>query len=329
LKKALITGGAGFIGYHLGRSLLESYDVIHLIDNFSRGVRDDGLLELTRHKGVDLLDLDLLDIGALEKLAKDYDVIFHLAAIIGVQHVLRVPYDVLTKNVRLLQNMIELGKRQSHLRRLVFASTSEVYAGTLKQFSLTIPTPEDVPLALTDIRQKRTSYMLSKIYGEAMCLHSPLPVTIVRPHNFYGPRMGLSHVIPELCAKAFNSTDDKLDVFSITHKRTFCYIDDAVEMIVRLSESERAVGEAFNVGREAPEVSIEEVAREVIRVVGKPLTICPQPETEGSPKRRCPKMSKTMAVAGCEPQVDLDEGIRRTFEWYKENVFVKRGLTAV
>ena len=103
----------------------------------------------------------------------------------------------------MLRNIITFGKRQENLERLIFTSTSEVYAGTLKYFSLKIPTPENTPLALTELSENRTSYMLSKIYGEALCLHSGLPVTIVRPHNFYGPRMGLSHVIPELFKESF------------------------------------------------------------------------------------------------------------------------------
>ncbi len=327
--RALITGGAGFIGYHLARNLLERGYQIDLVDNFSRGVKDDSLSELAQHEGVRLIDLDLLDSSQLGTLRRDYDVIFHFAAIIGVSYVLKAPYDVLTKNVKLVENMILLARQQQSLARFVFTSTSEIYAGTLKHFSLTIPTPEDTPLAITELAHSRTSYMLSKIYGEAMCLHSGLPVTIVRPHNFYGPRMGLSHVIPELCAKAFNSEDGTLDVFSVSHRRTFCYIDDAVETIRLLSESEQACGEAFNVGSQTPEMSMEDVARKIMRIVGKDLTIRPQPETAGSPRLRCPDISKTVRVSGYRPQVGLDEGIRRTFQWYRDNVFTSERPSAV
>ena len=84
----------------------------------------------------------------------------------------------------------------------VFASTSEVYAGSLEHFGLPIPTPETAPLGLPDLGRPRTTYMLSKIYGEALCRHAGLPFTILRPHNLYGPRMGMAHVIPELHARA-------------------------------------------------------------------------------------------------------------------------------
>ena len=284
---------------------------------------------LAKKENVNLRNLDLLDKKSFDSLDKDYNYIFHLAAIIGVQHVLKAPYDVLTKNVELLQNVITIGKEQNNLERFVFTSTSEVYAGTLKYFSLKIPTPEDTPLALTDLSESRTSYMLSKIYGETLCMHSGLPVTIVRPHNFYGPRMGLSHVIPELFNKAFFSENNEIEVFSLEHKRTFCYIEDAVEMMVRLAEADNSLMQTFNVGNDSPEVNIEELAREIIKITGKDLVIKPGAVTKGSPNRRCPDMSKTFAVTGFGPKIDINTGLQKTFDWYSSNVFLNKGVSAV
>ena len=329
MKKALITGGAGFIGYHLALNLLKKGYEIDLVDNFTRGIKDTSLNELSKKDGVNLYNLDLLNEKELNELGKEYSLIFHLAAIIGVQYVLKAPFDVLTKNVELLQNIISVAKEQKQLKRFVFTSTSEVYAGTLKHFSLKIPTPESTPLALTKLSENRTSYMLSKIYGEALCLHSGLPVTIVRPHNFYGPRMGLSHVVPELFKKAFHSEDRKLEVFSPDHRRTFCYIDDAVEMIRKLAEVEVSISQAFNVGNESPEISIEELAKKIVIVIGKDLTINPGPTTAGSPQRRCPDMSKTFEATGYKSIVSLEEGLKRTFDWYKTNVFLNEGVSAI
>ena len=250
MKKVLITGGAGFIGYHLALNLLKKGYKIDLVDNFARGIKDTSLIELAQQDRVNLIKLNLLDKNDLNGLDKEYNLIFHLAAIIGVQYVLKAPYDVLAKNVELLENLINIANEQKQLERFVFTSTSEVYAGTLKHFSMEIPTPETTPLTITELSENRTSYMLSKIYGEALCLHSGLPVTIVRPHNFYGPRMGLSHVVPELFKKAFFSENNKLEVFSPDHKRTFCYIEDAVEMMRRLAEIKTSLGQAFNIGNE-------------------------------------------------------------------------------
>lgn len=320
--KALITGGAGFIGYHLTKELLRKGYQITLVDNFSRGVQDSFLSELENNPGITFVSADLLNKENMINLGADFDYIYHLAAIIGVQNVLNRPYDVLEKNVLLLFNMIEFAKQQENLRRFIFTSTSEIYAGTLQYFNMEIPTPETTPLTITSLNHPRTSYMLSKIYGEAVLQQSGLPFTIIRPHNFYGPRMGMSHVIPELLKKAYSSKDgDFLDVFSVEHKRTFCYISDAVSMICMLAESEDALGEAFNIGNESPEVSIMEVAQDILKITGKNLMINAKPATPGSPVRRCPSMKKTKGCITYNESVDLVEGIQRTYDWYKKYIF--------
>lgn len=321
-KHVLITGGAGFIGYHLGKRLLAEGYRVDLLDSFSRGVRDEAFTELANSDGVELLDVDLLKPGALDDAATDYDHIIHLAAIIGVVHVQQRPYEVLRDNVAMLDQVIALARRQSNLSRLVFASTSEVYAGTLTYFDLPVPTPESTPIALSDLAQPRTSYMLSKLYGEAMCRNSGVPFTIVRPHNVYGPRMGLVHVVPELLQRSYKAADgDTLDVFSVDHRRSFCYIDDAVEIMVRLMERPDCAGQVMNLGRQDPEVTIREVAETCIAATGKSLEIDPKPATPGSPARRAPDMSATTALVDFEAQVDLREGVQRTFDWYRTNIF--------
>lgn len=329
MRKALITGGAGFIGSHLANNLIREGYEVDLLDNFSRAVKDSNLKELLASNKVHLIDGDICESGCLEKMSENYNYIFHFAAIIGVARVLKEPYRVLNENVLMLSRMIDFARRQKELKRFIFASTSEVYAGTLEHFDLPLPTPEETPLAITGLKQPRASYMLSKIYGEAMANQSGLPVTIIRPHNFYGPRMGLAHVIPELLQKAYFSEEGQpLEVSSLNHKRTFCYISDAVEMIRRLAESEKSLGEVYNVGNENPEVTIEEVAQVVIDTVGKSVKISPRPATPGSPSRRCPKMNRTKDITGFTPSISLDEGVRRTFDWYEANVFATGGKSA-
>jgi UDP-glucose 4-epimerase len=320
--KTLITGGAGFIGSHLAKRLLDEGHEIHLVDNFSRGRRDQDLETLLSDPRVHVSELDLVREDSIASLAVDFDYIFHLAAIIGVANVLQRPYEVLRDNVIMLTNLIELGTRQKQLKRFIFASTSEVYAGTLQHFTLPLPTPETTPLATTALDHPRTSYMLSKIYGEALCQQSPLPFTIVRPHNFYGPRMGMSHVIPELLRKAYATADGgSLEVFSVTHQRTFCYIDDAIEFIVRASAAGSCVRQTLNVGAESPLLTIGEVAGIVLDVVGRDLEIAPMPDTPGSPTRRCPDMRHAEALTGYVAKISPREGIERTFDWYREHIF--------
>ena len=325
MKKVLITGGAGFIGYHLAKKLTQANHKVEILDNFSRGINDTALDELA--KNVKLIKFDLLKDG-INKLDKDYNYIYHLAAIVGVNHVLKSPYSVLDKNVSLLKNALALGHNQKDLSRFIFTSTSEVYAGTLKYYGLKFPTQESTPLTVSELSQNRTSYMLSKIYGEAMTLHSGLPTTIVRPHNFYGPRMGLSHVIPELMKKVVESKSNQIDVFSVDHKRTFCYITDAINAIQLLSESKQSIGKAYNIGNENEEISMHNLAKKIIKLVGKEVKIIPQPATSGSPERRCPSIKKLMDETKYKYQISLDQGLNETYNWYKNNIFSGKDQSA-
>jgi nucleoside-diphosphate-sugar epimerase len=328
-KKALITGGAGFIGGHLTRRLLgEGYEVT-LVDNLSRGVEDETLAELRTHDGFSIRVADLRDPGSLDDVGTDFTHVMHFAALLGVQNVLDRPYAVLRENIAMLETMLDVAARQSALERFLFPSTSEVYVGTQQFFELPIPSPETTPLAVSALDKPRTSYMLSKIYGEALVHQAGLPFTIVRPHNFYGPRMGLAHVVPQLLQRIHDATDgDELVVYSMDHRRTFCFIDDAVCYLARLLEVPEAEGGTYNVGVQSPEVTIGELAELLVEVVGRDLQIVPGETTPGSPHRRCPDMTRTIGVTGHEPAVSLPDGVRRTYEWYRDRVFEGGGISA-
>jgi nucleoside-diphosphate-sugar epimerase len=204
---------------------------------------------------------------------------------------------------------------------MVFASTSEVYAGTLFHFGLSFPTPESTPLAIPELGQARTSYMLSKLYGEALCHHAAVPYTIVRPHNVYGPRMGVAHVVPELLERAHSAVGGELEVYSPEHRRTFCYVTDAIELIRRAAEEPACEGETLNVGVEDPELTIRELAQLILQVVGKQLKLVAGPETPGSPARRVPDMGRARRLVAFEPSVAVRDGVERTYAWYRANVF--------
>jgi nucleoside-diphosphate-sugar epimerase len=328
-KKVLITGGAGFIGLNLVNRMLDEGYKVDIVDNFSRAVYDFEFERTLSRKQVSFFKIDLLDEKFIKDFDVDYDVIFHLAAIIGVTHVLEKPYDVLFNNINMLNNMIDLARRQINLSRFFFASTSEVYAGTLKHFDLPIPTPESTALAVTDLSHPRTSYMLSKIYGEALCHQSGIPFTLFRPHNVYGPRMGMSHVIPEQLSKAHNAKNgDNIDVFSIEHTRCFCYIDDAIEMLWRMVETHSCSGKTLNLGTQNPEVTMKKVAETCFLVVDKELNINAMPNSPGSPSRRGPDMSKTIELIDFESKVSLVNGVKHTYKWYKKHIFEGDEITA-
>jgi UDP-glucose 4-epimerase len=322
VSKILVTGGAGFIGGFLGKLLADQGHEVDLVDNLARGRQDRFLTELLASGRVTLRQLDLLAPDATAALADDYTHIFHLAAILGVQNVLERPYPTLRDNVYLLEAALTHARRQRRLERFVFASTSEVYAGSLELMDMPVPTPEHTPLALPRLDQPRTSYMLSKLYGEAMVRHAGLPFTIIRPHNVYGPRMGMSHVIPELLGKAYRAPDGgALEVFSVDHRRTFCFIADAVEMIARAATTPACAGEVLNVGNQSPEITIGALAKIVIQTVGKRLTVDARPATPGSPTRRCPDMTRMAALTGYRASVSPQEGVARTWAWYRPMVF--------
>lgn len=320
--KILITGGAGFIGGFLAQSFAARGYTVHLADSLARGRRDRFVSDLLASGSVTLFERDLLRSDALADLADDYTHVVHLAAILGVQNVLKRPYATLRDNIHLLEAALVLAARQVRLERLVFASTSEVYAGSLELMDMPIPTPESTPLALPRLDQPRTSYMLSKIYGEAMVRHSGLPFTIIRPHNVYGPRMGMAHVIPQLLEKAYRAEEGgTIEVFSVEHRRTFCFIEDAVEMIARVATTPGCAGETLNVGNQSPEITVGALAEVIVRTVGKRLAIDPKPATPGSPARRCPDMSRMLELTGYRGRVSLEEGVQRTYAWYRPMVF--------
>jgi len=329
--KILITGGAGFIGGHLANRLLKNKGVqIDLLDNFSRAVHDPFLDALKANPSVGLIEKDLLVHGSLDDLADDYTHIVHFAAIVGVVHVLNKPYEVLRKNEGMMFAALDLAHRQKKLQRFVFASTSEIVAGTLLQYGIEVPTPETTPICVPDPADVRHTYLLSKLYGEALCYHCGLPFTCVRPHNVYGPRMGLVHVVPELAKKIHALPEGgDLEVFSPDHMRSFCYVDDAVEIISRLMTGGDNCKGVFNLGTQDPEVTIKEVAQTVVDVIGKKVNLVDGPTMTGSPTRRCPDMSKTTAACGYASQVSLKSGIEQTLAWYDKHVFHSGGPSAI
>ena len=323
MSKILITGGAGFIGYFLAKELSRKSDNdITIVDNLSRGKLDVEMQNLLSKKNIHFFQGDMTDETFFSQLAGDYEYIYHLAAIIGVQNVLSNPDKVLHTNAMSTINIFEFAKSCKNIKKVFFSSTSEVYAGTFKHFSAGVPTDENVPLALEDISSERTTYALSKLYGEAASFayakkHN-IPVIIGRYHNIYGPRMGYAHVIPEMFLKI--SKSNKIGVASSAHTRAFCFIDDAVEFTIRICESVKAANEVINIGNSKEEISIMNLVIMIANIMGKRVTIENRPDTLGSPKRRCPNTLKIERLTRYAPKVPLGEGIRKTYNWYKEKI---------
>ena len=164
--------------------------------------------------------------------------------------------------------------------------------------------------------------MLSKIYGEALVQFSGIPFIIIRPHNIYGPRMGMSHVIPEILKKVHNlKNNSNLNIMSADHTRSFCYINDAIDQIIFIANCINTSENTFNIGIENEEISILNLAKVLLKVSNKKLNLISSSATEGSPTRRNPNMYKLKKLGGYNPRFTLNDGVKLTYEWYK-NIFI-------
>ena len=320
----MITGGAGFIGYHLARYLSLFDNQIVIADNFQKNNQDQDLMVLGSKYNLTTVNVDLKDPNQLDKIKGSYDYIYHLAAIVGVQNVLKNPWNVLDDGIAILENVINLAKAQKQLDRFIFASSSEVYDQTLKLNNNCIPTSESCPITVPDLRHSRATYMLAKIYGEALCVHSGLPYTIFRPFNIYGPRMGMAHVIPETIKKINMANDGGvIDVWNLNHSRTYCYIDDAVKMIKKCVEHKNAKNSVFNIGSSGPEITVIELVKIISKICHRNVVVNEVNIDDGSPARRCPDVSQINCLTGHKAIVSLEKGLQLTCNWYKKNRFYR------
>jgi nucleoside-diphosphate-sugar epimerase len=313
VTRSLVTGGAGFIGLHLTRALADAGGEVVVVDDLSRGSRDAELDEVLERPNVSLVSGDVTREATWQGLGGPFDEAFHLAAVIGVRHVLAAPARVLRVNalgtIRFVDWLAAGGAP-----RAVFASTSEVYAWAARLGDVPVPTPEAVPVALPPENEPRASYAASKIFGEQLVRTLGDAATIVRYHNVYGPRMGFDHVVPEVLERLLRG-DDPVVVYAPDHRRAFCYVDDAVRATIASARAAAAAGETVNVGA-APDVSILELAQALARAVER------EPLWEGRPAphdpvtRRAPDLTRARELLGYEPAVSLEEGIAATAAWY-------------
>ena len=318
MARILILGGAGFIGHHLAARLAGDGHALTLVDDLSRG-RADAALEALRARGrVVFQQADLTRPGVLDGLARDWEQVYMLAAVVGVRNVERDPARVIRVNTLALLNVLAWlpGRGET----LFFSSTSETYAGGVSNGTVPVPTPEDVPLSVPDPAGPRWAYAASKILGEAAVLHEArargLRVVVARFHNVYGPRMGADHVIPELSLRALRR-EDPFRLYGAEQRRAFCHVTDAVEAMTRLMTAEAAWGRVVNIGNDAEETRIGDLARLVLDTAGFAPTIEPVPAPAGSVERRCPDLTRLRALTGFQPKMGLAAGVRDTFDWYR------------
>ena len=319
MSRALVLGGAGFLGLHLAGRLVRDGLAVTIVDDFSRGRADDRLGQLSDHPAVRVVSADLTCRDAWDGLGHGWDQIYLLAAVVGVRNVESDPVRVIRVNTLTVLNLLDWITPGA---RVFFSSTSEVYAGGVDAGIVAVPTPEDVPVLIADVAAPRSAYAISKLLGEAALLHAvtakDCAAVVGRFHNVYGPRMGYDHVIPEMTMRALGGADPFV-VPGADQYRAFCHVDDAVEAVVRLMDCPAAVGQVVHIGNDRAETNILDLARIILRLAGTTPVLQPLPAPTGSVHRRRPDLTKLRRLTGFEPAVPVSDGVRTTFDSYRDS----------
>lgn len=308
----LITGGAGFIGSSLAERLYKTNKVT-LLDNMRRNAAEGH--EMLQHPNVTLLQADVMDADGLTKAAADADYVVHMASIAGVDTVMNNP--VLTMKVSLLgtYNALEAALASGRCKRFIDFSTSEVFGRYAYKVS------EADSTALGAVGEARWTYAVSKLATEHLALNYhkqyQLPTCSIRPFNIYGPRQvgeGAIHhfIIRALAGEPLSIHGDGSQI------RSWCYIDDIVDGVLATLEDPRAVGHAFNIGNPRSSLTIYHLARQIVQLAKSesPLVMTPIDRTDV--ELRIPNIGKAQELLGYKPQVNLEEGLLRTIDWYRQ-----------
>ena len=237
-------------------------------------------------------------------------------------------HEIIRINTKLILNTLEWLKNSS-CKKVLFTSTSECYAGAIEAFDYKVPTNEEVPLTINDIKHPRFTYAVTKMLGESGFINYASKLgfecTIVRYHNVYGPRMGFKHVIPHLAERFLVNKENPFLMYGHNQTRSFCHINDAVEGTVLAIESEKSNGEIFHIGTE-DEITIEQLIKAAGDFLNFDGSYQEAPTYPGSTKRRCPDITKAKKILGYSPRFKWQESLEETLEWYKD--FFEKGETA-
>ncbi|NGN66944.1 NAD-dependent epimerase/dehydratase family protein [Streptomyces sp. A7024] len=313
-RTVLVTGAEGFIGSTLVDLLLAEGARVRAFVHYKPYGEKGNLAHLAGDPRVELMAGDIRDPGRVMDAVEGCDTVFHLAALIGIPYSYDSPGAYVAVNVTGTENIAEACRRHG-VRRLVHTSTSEVY-GT----ALTAPIGEDHPL------QPQSPYSASKIGADMMALshfHAfELPVAVVRPFNTYGPRQSARAVIPTILAQ-LHAGAPEVRLGSLTPTRDFTYATDTARGFLAVARCDRAVGEVVNLGSGA-EIAIGDLAQRLIAASGADAEIVVD-ETRLRPSgsevhRLLSDNSRAREWADWKPEVDLDEGLRRTSAWVAENL---------
>jgi nucleoside-diphosphate-sugar epimerase len=310
-QRILLTGGGGFIGSALAERVVEHNQVV-VFDNGHRDSLKDK--KIATHPNLRIVRGDVLDPEAVRNAIKGCDLVVHLAAIAGVDTVLRMPVTTMQVNIIGTYNVLEAARSIPSLKRLIDFSTSEVfgsYAYKVREADLT---------SLGAVGEARWTYAVSKLATEHLAhnYHRQygLPSVSIRPFNIYGPGQVGEGAIHRFIMQALRGED--LTIHNDGSQiRAWCYIDDMVDGILCCLTKPEAVGHAFNIGNPRSVVTIFNLAQDIVRLSASRSRIRHVEWNQTDVELRIPNIEKARAVLGYEPRVDLDEGLARTIEWYR------------
>jgi NAD dependent epimerase/dehydratase len=315
-QTVLVTGAGGFISSHLTERLLHLGASVRALAHYNSR-SDPGFLSSLDDKNERLKIVfgDICDLDLVRNVAHGVDVIFHLAALVGIPYSYDHVHQVVQVNTIGTLNILTAAK-ENRVKRIVHTSTSEVY-GTAKS----VPIDENHP------RQPQSPYAASKIAADAIALTHHLsfgvPVAICRPFNTYGPRQSDRAVIPMLIAQALHR--EEIVLGNLTPTRDFTYVSDTVEGFIKVAESDACLGEEINLGTGC-EISIGDLAKKIIELVGRNVDITRAGErmrpAASEVQRLCSNNGKARALAGWSPTVSLEEGLRLTIDWVKNSSYL-------
>lgn len=319
MSRKVIIGAAGFIGYHLAKSFLDDgKSEVVLIDNFMNSGADEYFNQLRNKTKSKFFIVDAKDINQVSSLIREKDIVFNLAALNGTQQFYDKPYTVL-KETSIPSILIPELCAKNRVGLYVYFGSSESYAGGVTLGITDVPTKESVPLIVSDINNPRWSYAAAKTVGEVAAvsanLQFGLPYQILRIHNFYGPRMGKNHVIPDLIAKFSNNN---YKVLGCDQSRTFLFVDDGINYVRLLCENYKSYNQVINIGSQF-EIRISELAKIILKETGKSATLECEEAPIGSVNRRVPDLTKLQTLTGLH-ETSLQSGVGLTVKWYKQNV---------
>lgn len=315
----LVTGGAGFLGYHLARGLSDAGRDVVIVDNMVRSTADPRLADLLARPGVTFIEADLCDPHLVNDLPS-VERVFHLAAHNGTQNFYENPHDVIRNSTIPTLNLLERYAKREQVSLFTYTGSSESYAAAVTRGLTPVPTPEDTPLIIEDIVNPRWSYAAGKLHGEIALATAAdqfgVPWQIWRVHNCFGPRMGAKHVIPDFTERALR---DVFELYGHADTRTFLYVDDAVDIMQGLAASPDAMRQVINVGGRG-EMTMLELGQQIMKVLGKTGDIDCKDSPKGSVARRAPDVTKLLGLLPEFAYRDFDASLKLTLDSVIEEV---------